>query len=202
MKTSILCSIAIAAAAVATSPATAQTFDGPFVGVQGGWNHDDVNVPSSIAAAPRLKAERDSVTGGGFIGYDREVAPRVVLGVEGSFDVNADDALATRGRDTLLRVEPRFSFDLGARAGYVVADRTLLYVRGGYKNMQATVTDVATAGSRRGHETFDGWSAGAGVERAITDRIHARVEYRYSDLGSDAVKYERQQVLLGVAYRF
>ena len=201
MKISILCSVAIATA-IASSPAGAQTFDGPSIGVQGGWNNDDVNVPSSIAAAPRLKGERDSVTGGGFIAYDREVAPRIVLGVEGSFDVSADDVLTNAGRDTLLRIDPRFSFDLGARAGYVVADRTLLYLRGSYKNMQATVTDVTAAGSRSGHETFDGWSAGAGVERALTDRIHARVEYRYSDLGSGSRKYDRQQVLLGVAYHF
>jgi outer membrane immunogenic protein len=45
---------------------------------------------------------------------------------------------------------------------------------------------------------------GGGVERKLLDNVSARVEYRYSDLGdnSDTGKFERHQVLAGIAYRF
>src|SRR3546814_6625036 len=87
------------------------------------------------------------------------------------------------------------------RAGYLVSDNTLLYARGGYENVRASVRLTDAAGTRRDKDSFDGWTIGGGVERAILHNVTARLESRYRDLGSGGTKFERHQALFGVAYR-
>ena len=48
----------------------------------------------------------------------------------------------------------------------------------------------------------NGWLLGAGVERAVTDHVTGRIEYRYTDLSEGQGKWDRHQVLAGVAYHF
>lgn len=181
--------------------AQAQTFDGPYVGVQAGLGHDEVR-STPYEAAGKVDDDRDSFSGGAFAGYNLRVTPSVVLGVEGSFDVGADDAVRSVRNSIAYSIDPRFSFDLGASAGYLVDDKTLLYVRGGYKNVQATTRRTAATASADDHRTLDGWTVGGGVERYVTDNVSARIEYRYSDLGKDGDKFDRHQGLVGVAYHF
>ena len=93
-------------------------------------------------------------------------------------------------------------FDLTARAGYLVNDKTLVYLRGGYANTRvratlASDTDVVTTS-----DNLDGWLVGGGVERALTDDISARLEYRYTDLGSDGGEFDQHQALVGISYNF
>jgi outer membrane immunogenic protein len=121
-----------------------------------------------------------------------------VVGVEGGFSLGANDDV----RNGSAIIDPNYSFDVGARAGYLINPRTLLYVRGGYENMRAFVRNGSADGLVRGHDSFDGWSVGGGVERGITDKVSARVEYRYSDLGSGSESFDRHQALVGVAYHF
>ncbi len=67
-----------------------------------------------------------------------------------------------------------------ARAG-IALDRFLVYGTGG-----AAVTDLQL--SNAGGSDDDvlwGWTAGAGVEGMLTDNLTARIEYRYTDYGSD-----------------
>jgi outer membrane immunogenic protein len=52
-----------------------------------------------------------------------------MVGREPGFDVAADDA--SRGGGSLIA--PNSSFDIGARAGYVVGGNALLYARGSYE---------------------------------------------------------------------
>jgi len=184
-------SLAMALCAV---PASAQVFEGPYVGLQAGWNHDKIGNASSDIGNLDIHDSRDSFTGGVYGGYNHQVAPNVVLGVEAGFNLGADDAV----RGNAAVIDPNYSFDLGARAGYLVNDKTLAYVRGGYENTRARIASAAG----NSHDTFDGWSIGGGVERALTDTISARLEYRYSDLGSDNGSFDRHQALVGVAYHF
>lgn len=183
-----------AASVFAVSPAFAEPFDGPYIGVQAGWNHDRVRGADTDIGPVDIRDTKDSFVGGAFAGYNYRVLPKVVLSAEGSFDLGADDGLSSGSS----RINPNYAFDVSARAGYLVTPKTLVYVRGGYENMRARVSnDVA-----RGHDTFDGWSVGGGVERAIFDNVSARVEYRYSDLGNNGDGFDRHQALVGVAYHF
>ncbi|MBT2188169.1 outer membrane protein [Sphingobium nicotianae] len=180
----------LAASSLVPAAASAQSFQGPYVGVQAGWNHD-------IAIADK----KDSVVGGVFAGYDHEVAPNIVLGAEGGFSLGASDRIGPSGANA-AQIDPLHSFDLSARAGYVVGGDNLLYVRGGYENSRARFTSTVANSTISNQRTLDGWFVGGGVERKLLENVSARVEYRYSDLGYDDRKFERHQVLAGVAYRF
>lgn len=190
----IIAGIMAAASVMAASPAFAETFDGPYVGVQAGLNHDRARGADTDIGEVNVRDSRDSFIGGAFAGYNYRLTPHVVIGAEGSFDIGADDAL----RSGAAVIDPNHSFDLAARVGYLVTPETLLYVRGGYENMRARISD----GTATGHDTFDGWSVGGGVERAILQNVTARIEYRYSDLGNNGHDFDRHQALVGVAYHF
>lgn len=190
MNRTLIASVLAATALVSGTAATAQSFDGPYVGVQAGWNHD-------IA----IQDKRDAAVAGVFTGYDKQVAPNIVLGAEAGFQIAADDHLGPTGANA-ARIDPLHSFDLSARAGYVLGADNLLYVRGGYQNSRARVTNTLANVTTSNQQTFDGWFAGGGAERKLFDNVSARLEYRYSDLGSENRKFDRHQVLAGISYRF
>jgi len=180
--------------ALSAAPALAQSstsFDGPYVGVQAGWNHD-------IA----INQKKDAVVGGAFAGYDRQVTPNIVLGVEGGISLAASDRIGPSGPDQAT-IDPHYSFDLSARAGYVVGGNNLLYVRGGYANTQARFTQlVGTNTTLSENRSYDGWFVGGGAERKLTDKVSTRLEYRFNDFDNDGHKFQRHQVLAGIAYHF
>ena len=51
-------------------------------------------------------------------------------------------------------------------------------------------------------DNHDGWLAGAGAERQITQNVSARFEYRYSKFSEGDGKDQRHRVLAGLSYRF
>jgi outer membrane immunogenic protein len=195
-------SLAIAVVSAIPAVAHADPFNGPFVGVQAGLNHDDVGTLGTRTGDLAIDRTKNTFIGGVYGGYDVTVAPRVVIGVEGGFNLTSADLLARTSGNDLAQIKPSYGFDFSARAGYLVANRTLLYVRGGYDNVRARVTDVTGGVGSQYKQSFDGWMAGGGVERYLTDKVSARVEYRFSKLDDGDGKFDRHQALLGVAYHF
>lgn len=206
-------SVFAAAVALVAVPAFAQgtpeTFNGPFVGVQGGWQQDRQTLDVSNGGSLDSNSN-DGFAYGGQVGYDFRLSPTVVLG--------AEVALTGRtGRGTLDVGD--FSYDLRqgrtvsatARLGYVVDPGALVYVRGGYANAQYKLDGGFTSFS----VDRDGYTIGAGYERMMAKNVSARVEYGYSDFGSDKLfggiagpnavaelKYRRHAVTAGANFRF
>ncbi|MGK6325240.1 outer membrane protein [Sphingomonas sp. DT-51] len=191
-----LASIALAGAA------QAQDFSGPSVGVQLGWNEETIRNPRTELGTVAIDQKRDSFVGGVFAGYDQQILPNVVLGVQGDINIAASDELRQRNAASNVNLDPKYSFDLTARAGYVVAPGTLLYVRGGYANERVRTTVAAASSTTTDASNRDGWTVGGGVERVLYDKISARVEYRYADLKDDGGKFDRHRIMVGAAYRF
>ncbi len=191
----------LATGLIAATPALAEPFNGPSVGVQAGWSKNKIGNLDNDLGIVAVDRSRDSFTGGVYAGYDYKLGSNVVIGAEAAFNIAAKDRILTHGTvDTIFN--PRHAFDLSARAGYLVDDSSLIYVRGGYDNLLARTTLIDADGALSSKESYDGWLVGGGVERALGDNLSTRLEYRYSDLGSGASKFDRHQVLLGVAYRF
>ncbi len=182
----------LATAAVAASPAAAQTtgFTGGHVEAIGGWDKvdSDINV--------------DGFAYGLGAGYDFD-ANGLVVGVEGEIM----DSTAKKCADGVLQPGDRMCIkagrDLyaGARLGTTVgaSKNTLLYVKGGYTNARVEAeyklgTTTTTDGGNDG-----GWRVGAGVETKTSNNLLFKGEYRYSDYGDGA---NRHQVLAGVGIRF
>jgi len=189
---------ALAASFLATPAFAQDAFNGAHVGVEAGWSQTHVGQARGAAGAVALDVSRDATTGGVFAGYDRIVAPRILIGVEGGVSFSADDQV----RCGSVLVDPKRSFQVSARAGYVVGDSTLLYARGGYTNVRVATTVTSAGTSMRRSSDLDGWLVGGGVERMLRPNVSARLEYRYSDLSHDAYRYDRHEVLLGLSYHF
>jgi len=189
--TYVAAALALAAGPVA---AHAQSFTGPFVGVQGGWEENNLRNPATAIGTTPLTQSSDTGTLGVFMGYDKEVYPRIVVGAQA--EVNFP--ISSRFGNGLAAVSPKRSVDLSLRAGYLVTPKTLVYARGGYTNALVG----ANFGAFHGSDDRDGWLLGGGVERKLSQTVSARVEYRYSDFSEGNGKFDRHQILAGVAYHF
>lgn len=202
MKSPLISIAALAVLGTAAAPAHADTFDGPYVGVTAGWERSEI--ADSIEARPITgEASRDALVLGGYAGYNFNATDRIVIGAEAGFSATVDDTARATSGGRPLTIDPRYSFDLSARAGYLVTDKALVYVRGGYANSRVRTTFTpATGAPVVSSDNLDGWQLGGGLEYAISDRISARAEYRYSDLGSNGGQYDRHQTLVGVSYNF
>lgn len=184
------------------APAAAQPFEGPYVGAQAGWSQNKLGSVETDLGIATIDDSRDAATAGIFFGYNLQPTGKVVLSAEGAVNFGFDDGLSRSQKDASAAINPEYGFDVGVRAGYLVTDKTLVYARGGYENIRTRVQILDLYGPRRGKDNLDGWSVGGGVERAVTDRLSARLEYRYSDLGGGETRWDRHQVLAGVAWHF
>jgi outer membrane immunogenic protein len=93
---------------------------------------------------------------------------------------------------------------LRPRLGYAF-DRFMPYITGGLAVGNVEASDATSSDSG----TAVGWTAGAGIETALTDNVTARVEYRYTDLGSDAISLDSGDVgvashgvMVGLGFKF
>jgi outer membrane immunogenic protein len=105
---------------------------------------------------------------------------------------------------------------VGARVGYAVTPKTMLYAKGGYTNAKFDVRNGDGTVTTNTDIDADGWRIGAGVEQAITNNVFAKVEYRYSNYEKGELDYtgdiadggrfdldlDRHQVMAGVGVRF
>lgn len=186
-----------------SNPAHAEEFEGPFVGAAAGYSRDEIGPDLGDDFALDRELDRDAAYFQLFAGYDYAVAPKVRLGVEAAFGLGADDELRLGDADGAIELDPEYTFEFTGRAGYLVTDKALLYVRGGYQNTRVEAT-LAEAGepTLRDKDNADGWLAGGGLEYAFGNNLRSRLEYRYSDLGNGGANWDRHQVLAGVLWNF
>lgn len=127
----------------------------------------------------------DGLTGGGMLGYNFQLTPKVVLGVQGE--------LGYSDMDAELKVNPIFSASVGpgltaaisGRAGYVTSPDTLLYLIAGYSYAKYKAKASFGRGTFSVKQGYHGFHVGAGGETKLTDRLSARIEYRYTQYGSE-----------------
>lgn len=200
MNSASISLIALLSTFAVTGVAHAQNFDGPSVGAQAGWVENKVRNPETDLGVVAIDASQDSAVIGGYAGYDKTVG-KFVLGGEIGLSFGTDDRVRSGGANRFT-LDPKRSFDLSARAGYLVTPSTLLYGRAGYANDRVEVTEVQPNGTRSASENRSGWLVGGGVERMVTDHVSARLEYRFSDLSDGDGVHDRHQVLTGITYRF
>ena len=200
MNLFVLCAVSTAAL---TAPAAAQEttiFDGPFVGVQLGWQQDRRSATTSLVPPTTTRVTGDGLVYGGQLGYDANIGG-AVLGVEGSI-------IGRTGSNgpAALDYETGRTINVTARAGLLVSPESLLYARGGYSNARFSLANPAG-----NSESRDGYTLGAGYEQSLTDTMSARIEYAYSNHGSYSlpgmggpvvINYRRHGVTTGFNLRF
>lgn len=184
-----------AAAVLAATPALAQdanTFNGFFAGVQGGWQQDRL----SLSATDGLDTFNDGISQAGFayggqVGYDARVGSGIVIGGEVSLSgrtgaYNLNEIIEDFDPDfdlndtNPLRLTQGLTVGVTGRVGYLFSDTVLGYIRGGYTNTTYTLRDNDESGST----SRGGFQIGAGAEMMVASNISIRLEYAYSQYGS------------------
>jgi len=223
-----------------------QTFswEGFYLGAQAGgsWGNTDASLDyhPSGGATERLyglSLDPDGFVGGFYAGYNFDIGNDLILGLETDFvwgnvedntgyqTVNIDPSLDVVGR---IGVKQKWAGATRVRAGYAM-DRFLPYVAAGvaYTKLEGRINgwgeDPATGNKiadsdvfGKDHETFTGWTLGAGADYAMTDNVLLRLEYRYADYGKktwredigggDAaslrIDHTAHDLRVGIAYKF
>ena len=203
--------VAIAALGLAGA-ASAEAFNGPYVGAQIGWQQDRVkSTLGNVGGLDHvLKDKKSSVLGGGFLGYNAKVGEDFVVGGEVGLDFG--------GKTTEFRafgadgdIKAKRTLTVAARLGALVTPQTMVYAKGGYGNTRYRANwDIDSAKTNR-----DGYVLGLGLEQALTPNVSARVEYLHSNYGkanslfqeaglvnASGTKLKRNQVTAGVSFNF
>lgn len=199
--------------AVAAAPTP--SWAGIYIGVNGGygWSQSDVGVAGVDAAGQfavgsglvpsSLKTRSQGAFGGGQIGMNWQTGT-LVYGGELDFqygDITGTDSqtLAFGPFSLASMAKSRMDYFGTARlrGGVLLEPNTLLYATGGLAWGHVT-TDagvvlttpgpVASASGSAG-DTRVGWTAGAGIEHALTPNWTVKTEYLYVDLGSTTVTH-------------
>jgi outer membrane immunogenic protein len=184
-------------AEVIYNPAPAFSWTGAYVGGLLGyeWGKADVR-----GGGPSLNP--DGWMGGLFAGYNFQTSGMFVAGVEGDFTFSG-----AGDKQNGVSVDNNWNSTLRARAGIAI-DRFLMYGTGGL-----AVGNISVKNSGVGSDTgtHAGWTIGGGIEAAFTNNIIGRLEYRYTDYGTNQydtgkkntkVDFNSSQVMVGVGYKF
>jgi outer membrane immunogenic protein len=206
---------AASAAVLAASPAAAADFTGPRLEGRVGYEWVTLVLKLSDGVTSAADSEQKSgVSLGGEIGYDVALGNRAVIGAyagaEGS-EAKAcgeiygnDEGCLTLGRNLTV----------GGRIGARLADRVMVYAKGGYSDgqLRASYTDGSDpANDFSYHVNRGGIHFGGGVEGQISPGTYARLEYvrteyngySYSEPGLELnLSGHRDQVIAGFGVRF
>lgn len=167
---SVLFLSAAAAALAVSAPASADPWDGFYLGGQFGLSDQDADVLLNNVKTGSI--DSDASFGGFFTGLNLEVPgiPFLTLGAEASVRFPFDD---------FDDIDSGTSWEIGGRVGTTVFPRTHLYATGGFagNNFKNGVRD----------NTFlsddNGWFVGAGVELIFWEDAFVRAEYKRIDYG-------------------
>jgi len=170
------------------------------------WGKGDTNVVDpGLAPAPTsypISLKLDGLIGGGQIGYNFQIDPSWVVGLEADIQGSAEKNSSNRSDpncpdgciSTLNQTRDAKILWFGTvrgRAGFLVTPTMLLYATGGLAYGEVSVSGVGTTDffgglAFSGSKTNFGWTVGGGLEGAFPNSRDWtwKVEYVYLDLGS------------------
>jgi outer membrane immunogenic protein len=147
------------------------TWSGPYAGVTLGYGFSGTTEDETNGNS----IDTSGFLAGGFAGFNYQTG-NIVAGAEADLGYNWED-----GTNAGLTSESGFEGSLRARLGYVIAPDVMLYATAGGAGKKLEVSDFAGSDEN----TMLGWTAGAGAEMMLSEQVFGRVEYRYTDFGSD-----------------
>ncbi len=137
-------------------------------------------------------------------GYNWSVKDNYIVGVEVDYQYSGADDKSTyidgSGQpDTAFPIEAKLknTFSIRMRTGLLFNDnRTMAFLTAGYANaeLERSYFEIVsgpggtTQNSQTSKDRQDGWTAGVGIEHALTELLSLQAEYRYADYGTKRVK--------------
>ncbi len=180
-------------AATPAPVATPATFSwtGVYLGGDFGGSFASTSIESNTKGWASRTLNPTGVMGGAYVGYNYQVSPNFVLGLEGDFQGNSSSANVYYPTfDVTPSTQQNWIASLNGRLG-VAYDRALFYAIGGAAWSQASATITPglvrfppTAAPISRTADVAGWDVGAGVDYAFNPHWVGRLEYRYYDFGS------------------
>ncbi|MFO1136896.1 MAG: outer membrane protein [Rhodoblastus sp.] len=198
----------------AFEPLPVLTWSGFYMGLDLGYAWQSLNSTFGPWGNIGSNVNPSGILGGAYIGYNFQVSPMFVLGVEGDIEGGS----VRQGRDIAVigshfAISDNFRASARARAGLAFG-QALWYVTGGvaFANFNHTL-NWFNGSVENWSNGRSGWTAGTGLEYAFARNWIGRVEYRFSQFGnfsrwSPAAGYaitERvndSAVRAGIAYKF
>jgi outer membrane immunogenic protein len=163
--------------ASAAPPAPAFSWTGFYVGGTAGFGWQDVHYGN-----PGFTGDADpsGFSAGAFVGYNFQVAPQFVLGIESGIGFTGFNETTLIG-GTDIRSRTPYDYSVVGRAGFLFTPQQMFFVSGGWAGAKQEVSFPGLSESL----TRSGWTVGAGFESgALIRGAHVRVEYRYTDYGT------------------
>jgi len=167
-------------------PPPVAVFDwtGFYIGINLGYGFGRADISSGGVTGSE---DLNGVLGGGQLGYNWQTGNWVLgLEVDGQGTDQHANFAATAGAITLTENDslPWFLTARG-RIGYTVTPMIMVYATGGgaVADFKSTI-GVTGLGSATWEVTHGGWTAGAGIEGAVTRNVSWKIEYLHLDTGS------------------
>jgi outer membrane immunogenic protein len=171
------------------------TWEGPYAGVSVGYGF------AGDTSTATGDFDTDGFVGGVFAGYNFQ-SGMFVYGLEGDAGYSN-----FTGDDGITEAETSFEGSIRARAGVAVTDDVLLYGTAGGAAQRLEISDPFGSDDN----AMLGWTAGAGVDVKLTEQVFGRLEYRYTDFGSEdfntgsgvqSVESSNNRVSIGLGMKF
>lgn len=160
---------------------------------------------------------QSGVLGSIYGGVDYQLTQRGIVGLLGELSyggfqgtVNATTAAGTAAS---VSQNSGFGWSALARIGFLASPSTLLYMAGGYTGqiIQSNAFASGPGGTANAStsNTVNGWTVGPGFESLLTNNLSAKLEYRYSQFGSQtlagtgiSMQPSSHAMRVGLTYRF
>jgi outer membrane immunogenic protein len=162
------------------------------------------------------------VIGGGTAGYNWQISPNFVFGIEGTFDgtsigkTSNTVGVTINGIPSVIQGSAGTNWVSTVAARFGIAQNNWLFygkAGGGWADNTASLTNLTTGGSISTSNTKSGWLLGAGIEYGVTSNWSIKAEYDYlglshwtaaSPLLGDSLNVARQinMFTVGANYRF
>lgn len=177
----------------AHGPLPARNWSGFYGGIVGGSGTLDA-IGTQTGVIGEIGANATGYTIGALAGFNWQLSPRFVAGVEGDFSwidlsrsqAQYNDFSATRNAmlgvkaNWYATVRGRVGYSTGAALLYVTAGGAWASVRDDWQGANAAVFGPAVSSTK----TLSGFAAGGGIETPLFgDRLTSRTEYLYMDVG-------------------
>ncbi len=165
--------------------APVNTWSGPYAGVSLGYGFSGETRDRTTG----ITTDNDGWMGGAFGGFQQQNGS-FVYGAE--VDVNYSGVDGTVADEFGNYATSRTTVDgsLRGRAGVTVTEDILLYGTAGLAAERQRVSVGDSAGEiARDTNVALGYTVGAGVDARLTDQVFGRLEYRYTDYGSETFDF-------------
>lgn len=202
-----------------SSNLSAQDWSGVYIGASIGYANSDADWTATRALTsantettipfgsnPKESFDLNSASFGGHIGYQWQVKPKFVAGIEGNINfLNSDDkinripGLAPNQTTSYTEIESDYYGDLSIKAGHLITQNTLIYGKVGiaFNEISANALCVADTvncnpleGTQRSskNDLMTGWNIGLGAEKRLKNNWSISGELSYSDYGDLSFK--------------